>query len=297
MGQTRHSLKQRLETVLTAEVSSRSLGLLRIFAALSIWVEFASPWVAHRMDDYVGTWLLAWGVLIPIWLVIFGFKTRAAATIVALSFAGLHLYYGIHVGIEKLVYPVQQFQVAVLLAVTPCGRSLSVDRALEVRRARREHRAAAPETVQWWWLELFILQAASVYLWQAIDGCDPAWLDGTKLEIYIMQWYGTADIFELHPRFHDLVVGLAWTATVLEFVIAFGLVIRRTRPYVMWIAALFVFVHMLAFSHNYATSYMYLLMLTLLIACVPPAWIHQLVSLQAKPTRGESDHGNQPARI
>jgi hypothetical protein len=287
--------QQRLEAVLTAEVSSRSLGLLRIFAALSIWVEFASPWVAHRMDDYVGTWLLAWGVLIPIWFVIFGFKTRFAAAIVAMSFAGLHLYYGIHVGIEKLVYPVQEFQVAVLLAVTPCGRSLSVDRALEVRRARREHRSPAPETVPWWWLELFILQTASIYLWQGIQGCDPAWLDGTTLELYIMQWYGTADIFELHPHFHDFVVGLAWTATALEFVIAFGLVIRRARPYVMWIAALLVFVHMLAFSHTYVNSYLYLMMMTLLISCVPPAWIHELVSLQS--ARGEDDHGNQPARI
>jgi hypothetical protein len=297
MGQAQHSWQQRLEAVLTAEVSSRSLGLLRIFAALSIWVEFASPWVIHRMDDYIGTGVFSWGVLIPIWFVIFGFKTRWAATIVALSFAALHLYYGLHVGVEKLVYPVQEFQVAVLLAVTPCGRSLSVDRALEVRRARREQRPAAPETVPWWLLELFILQTATIYFWAAIQGCDATWLDGTTLELYIMQWYGNAEIFVLHPNFHDFVVGLAWTATVLEFVIAFGLLIRPARPYIVWIAALFVFVHMLAFSHNYANSYFYLLMLTVLIACVPPAWIHELVSLQAARPRGEDDHGNQPARI
>jgi hypothetical protein len=297
MRASEHSWLKRLEAVLTTEVSSRSLGLLRIFAALSIWVEFASPWVAHRMDDYLGTLLCSWGVLFPIWLVIFGYKTRWAASIVALSFAGLHLYYGIHVGVEKLVYPVQEFQVAVLLAVTPCGRSLSVDRALEVRRAKREGRAPAPETVPWWMLELFILQTASVYLWQAIDGTEAAWLDGTTLELYIMQWYGSADIFELHPRFHDFVVGLSWATTAIAFVLAFGLLIRPLRPYLMWVAALFVFAHMLAFAHNYANSYLYLMMLTLLIACVPPAWIHQLVSYQSPSSaRGEDDHGNQPAR-
>jgi hypothetical protein len=172
----------KLATTLNEEVSSRSLALLRIFGALSIWVEFTSPWVAHRMDDMLGTVLLAWLVLASAWLVVFGLWTRAAAIAMAVGFGVLHLYYGVHLEIEKLIYPVREFQLAVLLAVVPCNRSLSVDRVLERRRAARAKRAPAPETIPWWTLELFVLQQCTVFLWFGVDGCRPEWLDGSVLE-------------------------------------------------------------------------------------------------------------------
>ncbi|PRP90655.1 hypothetical protein ENSA5_62730 [Enhygromyxa salina] len=268
-----------LESFAATEVSSRSLGLLRIFAALTIWVEFASPWVAHRMDDSAGTMLLAWVVLVAAWFVVFGFKTRWATAIMALAFAGLHLYYGVALGNAKLAAPVQEFQITVLLALTPCGRSLSVDRALAVRRAKRDGCGPPPERICWWQLELFIVQTATIYLWLGYEGCDPRWLSGELLERQILQWYGS-DMFVVHPGFHRFAVVAAWTATIVEFGLVVGLLVRRLRPYAMWVALAFLFVHMLVFSTSYLGSYVFLMMMTMLIACLSPQRIHDLISLQ-----------------
>lgn len=270
-------------SVLGQDVSSRSLGLLRVFAALSIWVEFASPWVMHRMDDLFGTWALALLVLVPAWFVIFGLGTRVAAIIMASAFAGLHLYYGVHLGIEKLIYPVREFQVAVLLALTPCNRSLSVDRILALRRARREQRPTPPERVPWWVVELFILQLATTFLWWGIDGLTPEWRDGSALEVEFLRLYGSADTFVAHPSFHAIMLGVAWATTILNFVLALGLLIRPLRRYLVWVAFAYLFVAMLALSRTYANSYEYLIMMTLLIACLPPTWVHELTTHQLGP--------------
>lgn len=278
------SLSARLDARLNVEVSSRSLGLLRIFAALTIFVHFASPWVAHRMDHEPGAMLLAWGVLGSAWFVVFGFKTRWATALMALCFTTLHLYYGVHLDMPHVVEPigdtVQELQVAVLLALTPCGRSLSVDRALAVKRARANSEPPPPERIKWWQLELFVIQLVAVYLWTGVAGLESSWLDGTFLELYLMQFYGSADTYVAHPGFHTIVVGVAWALTIVEFIIVVGLTMRRTRPYVVWLAVAFVLAHTLAFSHKWVIGHSYLMMLAVLIACLPPSWIHELVSRQ-----------------
>lgn len=271
---------------LGAEVSSRSLAFVRIFGAMSIYVEFASPWCAHRMDDMLGTLVLAWVVLIGAWFVVFGLWTRISAIAVALSFAILHLYYGVELGIEKLVYPVREFQLAVLLAIVPCARSLSVDRVLAKRRAKRDGTPPPPpERVPWWMLELFVLQQCSVFFWYGVDGCRPEWLDGSEIEMSFVQFYGIADSFVVHPSLSAIIHASAWGLTILNFVLAGGLLIRRARPYLCWVALAYMFAGMTLFSHTYASSYEYLISMTILIACVPPKWLDALVANQAPAKR------------
>lgn len=276
-----------LEAFATAEVSSRTLAMLRVFGTLTIYTEFASPWVTHRIDDSAGTLLLSWGMFIAMNVLILGYKTRIAAVVAASCFAGLHLYYGGVQGMEKLVAPVYEFQFMVLLALTPCGRSLSIDRALAVRRAEAEGREPPSERVFWWQLELFVLLIASVLLWSAIDCSQERWLSGLQLEQDLMRVWSGADLFSYRPNVHAVAVGIAWAVTVACYALAFGLLFRRWRSYLVWPAAVLLLALILAFATTYVTSYYNLIMLATLIACLDPERIHQFITLQGADPQAE----------
>jgi hypothetical protein len=270
----------KLEAFATTEVSSRILGMLRLFGALTIYTEFASPWVSHRMDDYTGMFLLDQGLFAALSVLILGYKTRIAAVAAAVCFAGLHLYYGVELGIEKVAAPVLEFQFLVLLALTPCGRSLSIDRVLAVRRAQAEGREPPPERVPWWQVELFVIAIASVHLWIAIDCSQPEWLSGATIENDLMRLWSGSDLFSYRPHVHTVAVALAWVATISAYLLAFGLLIRRWRPYLMWLGVALHFGVMLTFIATYLQSYYNLVMVATLIACFDPERLHQFISLQ-----------------
>lgn len=278
MSQLGQTARRKLEAFFGAEVSTRSLGMLRILIAATVLFQFTSPWVSHRVDDLAGTLLLTWTMFVSAGFVLFGFKTRLTTATLALSFAIVHLYYGVELGDERFAEPVLAFQVCVVLALTPCGRSLSVDRALEVRAARRDGREPAAERMQWWRLELFVLQTASVYFWATYDSCGPAWLSGEWLEYYFVEFYGRSDTLVLAPWLHSVAVAAAWVLTFFGFALAFGLMIRRARPYLGAVAAILQFVVLLVFSVTYYSSCFTIMMLVVLVACLPPQRTHDFLT-------------------
>lgn len=280
--------RAQLEAFATAEVSSRTLGMLRVFGTLAIYLELASPWVSHRIDDSTGTLLLSQTMFLAASVLIVGYKTRLAAIVTASCFAGLHLYYGVSQGMAQLAAPVHEFQFLVLLALTPCGRSLSVDRALAVRRARGEGREPPSERVPWWQLELFVLLIASVLLWSAIDCSQARWLSGRQIEQELMRLWSGADLFSYRPRVHGVALALAWTAMIACYTLAFGLLIRRWRPYLMWLAVAMLLGSLLTFVNSYLESYHIFMMLVTLIACFDPERIHRFIALQGDPREPEA---------
>jgi hypothetical protein len=162
-----------------------------------------------------------------------GYKTRWSTIAWALSFGMLHLYFGRWLGeVPRMVQPVQAFQCIAVLTIAPSGRSLSIDRALEVRRARAEGRAPRPEKIPHWVLDLIAISIATIYFWAALDKADSAWLHGQRMEMYYIKWYGSSDSLVYTPWAYYACLVLAWATTILEFVLAFGLVFRRTRPWV-----------------------------------------------------------------
>jgi hypothetical protein len=273
MAQVRARVRAKLEAFSLTEISSRPLGLFRIFGTLTIILEFTSTWAPHRLDEIPGSLLLGWIMLISAWFVLVGYKTRWFSASMALAAAGLHLYYGVHMDNYLLYKPVQMFQVTVLLAIAPCGRSLSFDRAIEVRKARAEGREPWPETVPWWMVELFILQIASVYLWAAYNKSDDKWLRGERMERYWVEWYGGSDSLVYSSLVHPIAVFLAWATTILEYVLAFGLLSRRARPYLMWGG---VMLHV-GILFMFSVTYFSLKMLLLLGLCLPPKAVHEFV--------------------
>jgi hypothetical protein len=268
-------LRAMLESFATAEISSRPLGMFRIFAAFILIWQFAGPWVSYQADHFPVAMVTCWVFFVSAFVTMVGFKTRWATTILAISFAILHLYYGVHHEIYKFSKPVQQFQVVVIMALCPCGRSLSIDRALEVRRAAREGREPEPERMPWWLLELFILQIAVVYLWAAEDKTDDKWFRAERMERYWVEWYGTSDSLGHQKLVHPIAVFFAYATTILEFSLAFGLPIRRLRPYLLW-GGILLHLGILA---GLAVTYFSFMMILILLLCMPPQWIHDFVSL------------------
>lgn len=268
-------LRGKFVAFATEEISSRPLGMFRIFAAMIFIYQFAGPFVTYKADYMTGAPLTLCVFFVSAFFMMVGYKTRWSAAIFALSFAVLQLYYGIHEHTYKFYKPVQQFQVAVILALTPCGRSLSIDRALEVRRAAKEGREPEPERMPWWMLELLILQICVVYFWAAENKSDDKWFRGERMERYYLEWYGGSDSFVYSPIVHPVAVFFAWATTILEYVLAIGLLSRRVRPYLLWGG---VMLH-LGILAIFSVTYFSFMMLLILLMCMPPRWIHDFISL------------------
>jgi hypothetical protein len=266
--------RAKLEAFSLAEISSRPLGLFRIFAILTILYQYMPHWIGHNVDGHAGSQVLTWVFVGAGWMALIGYRTRIATAILALAAIGLHLYYGVMHDNYLLYKPVQVFQIIILLALTPCGRSLSLDRAIEVRRARAERRPPAPETMKWWQVELFILQICSVYLWAAENKSDAAWFRGERMERYWVEWFGGSDSLAFRPLIHPIAVFFAWATTILEYALAFGLLSRRLRPYLLWGGVL---LH-LGILYTVSVTYFSSMMILVLGLCLPPKVVHDFVS-------------------
>lgn len=275
MSKIARRARAKLEAFSLTEISSRPLGLFRIFMSVTIICHLTSFWAGGRVDDHALSHALVVVFLLSTWFVLVGYKTRVATAIMALTALVLHMYYGVALDKYVLSKEVQKVQVMVLMALTPCGRSLSVDRAIEVRRARAEQRPPAPETMPWWQLELFILQISAVYLWAAENKSDPAWFRGERMERYWVEWFGGSDSLAFKPLVHPIAVLLAWATTILEYVLAFGLLSRRWRPYLLWGGVL---LH-LGILYSLSVTYFSATMLLILGLCLPPRVVHDFISL------------------
>jgi hypothetical protein len=280
-------VQEKVERFGLEQVSSRSLALVRILTCLDIIFEFASPWVSHRMDDQLEILVLTWIVFLSNWFVLVGYRTRIASVFLLLSFGVLQIYYGQYLGMKHFRQPVQVFQVITVLALAPSGRSLSIDRALEVRRAKREGRAPPPEQISHWVLDVLAVEVAAIYMWAGLDKTDAAWFRGERMEHYYMYWYGGSDSLVYTPHIHDISVVMAWATTILEFTLAFGLLFRRTRYYVVWGG----FVLHIGILFYFAVTYFSMMMMTVLIACIPPQWVHNFISLIGQDSNGPPPPG------
>ena len=279
-------LRRSLESFATAEISSRPLAMLRIFVPLNTMYHHVGSYASFRLDHEPGAMVASWVLWTAAMFLIVGYKTRWAAVFYASAFALLQLHYGLSANWLRLYKPVMEFQLALLLAIAPSGRSLSIDRAIEVNRAEREGRAPEPERMPWWYLEMFVLVICSIYLWAAQDKTDAAWFRGERMERYFVHWYGNSDSFAYKFKYwiHPIAVVSAWATTILEFALAFGLAFRRTRPYLAWGG---IMLHIGILTTLAVTYFSFNMLLVLCFACLPPQWIHDFISIVIEDAPGE----------
>jgi hypothetical protein len=115
---------------------------------------------------------------------------------------------------------------------TPCGRSYSIDRWLAVRKAEREGKPAPEERGNLYGLRLIALQVSAVYFWTALAKSEHVFLSGQRLAQYVMKFYTGSTILDEGAL--GVAFRIAAVLTVfLEFSLAFGLLFKATRRWLV----------------------------------------------------------------
>jgi hypothetical protein len=272
-----------LNQVIFFEGSTRAVGLMRILLALVVWARFAaavSPWNDNMRPDEL---FLACSFFVSSTLMLIGWFSRAStawtgATLFVM-YHGYGLYWEDQPWNEHNVY---MLTVAVcLMALTPCGRSYSMDRYLSVR-AGEELEERGPL----WGTRLLGLLPATSYFWSATDKSSAAFLSGERMEAIFMHNLLGSD-YPSFPGFHELVVLISIGTVVLEFVLPFVLWVYRWQkvfiPLGLMVHALFyVLIPVKTFS---------VLMFVLYIAYLHPESVHRVLGMAGAGDRSRGHPG------
>lgn len=187
------SSSSRLDRLLwlDADGSTRLFGLLRVAFVLIAWSTWSTPFILH-FDMRPLRLLLAGGYYLGTTLLLVGLWTRVSAPLVAAVLVAASLLLG--QGQPDSIWLAGHRQLVVLLAVlvalAPSGRSLSVDRLLALRRG-----GAAPsdERGPLWVLRLAQLCLSLLLLATILGQLSPSWLAGEPFQDQSLgRWVGLA---------------------------------------------------------------------------------------------------------
>ena len=227
-----HAIAARfVDWAVCSEGSSRSSALIRIGLAMLFWSRWAGELLLYMDQSPVGLFL-AVNFFVATVLLFVGYHSRLAAVWTGAVGLTMYYYFGFQLGREPWTHHHAYLLAvaALLIALTPCGRSYSLDRYLSVMRAERTGVAPPAERGNLWGLRLIVVQLSVLYFFAAFDKTSYAFLSGARLEAIFLWYYAGSD----YP------VGLAWPATImslavvaLEYCLAFGLPFRATRRYLL----------------------------------------------------------------
>ena len=246
---------------INSEGSSRSSALIRNGIAMLFWSRWAGELLLYMHQSAIGLVLSA-NFFVATALLFIGYCSRAAAVWAGAVGLAMFYYFGHELGREPWTHHHTYLlaAAALLLALTPCGRSYSVDRYLAVTRAGREGLPAPAERGNVWGLRLIVVQLTVLYFFSAFDKTSYAFLSGARLE-HIFLWYYAGSDYPTLPGFHGLAMVVAFVVVALEYCLAFGLPFRRTRPYLVlpglaFHAVIYVTLPVYTFSATMALLYL-----------------------------------------
>ena len=247
--------------------STRSVGLIRIGLVLLIWARWAGELILCR-DIRLSTILLNSAFFLFTGLMCVGLWTRVSsigtAVIVSILF-NLHESFR-HNHTFLLVMAI------LFIALTPCGRSYSLDRWLALRRALKSGVPPPPEIGNLWGLRLIAIQLSMVYFWTASAKLYWGFLSGVGLELLVYNYYAGYDYASI-PGFSALCFIAAITTVILEFSLAFGLYIPKLRKYLMPAG---IILHILFYVLLPIRTFT-LTMILLYLAFIPAASVHRFI--------------------
>ncbi|QIG50520.1 HTTM domain-containing protein [Nordella sp. HKS 07] len=233
-GNGRHLLARFADWAVSSYGSSRSSALVRVGLALLFWSRWAGELLLYMNQSLPGL-ILSVNFFIATTLLFVGYKSRLAAVWSGLVGFAIYYYFGHALGREPWTHHHAYLLsvAALLIALTPCGRSFSLDRYLAVTRARREGHAPPPEYGNLWGLRLIVLQLSVLYFFSAFDKTSLAFLSGARLE-HIFLWFYAGSDYPGLPGFRHLAMLTAIAVVLLEYALAFGLPFLPTRRYLIW---------------------------------------------------------------
>lgn len=255
--------------------STRALALMRIGIGLVVLAEWGDSLILVRNDRPIA---IAIGVstLVTSITTSAGIVSRLSSLLLAVSCAcALSLLGGnfVHHHTQMMMLA------AALLAVSPCGRSFSVDRWLAARRARLAGTTIPAESGYLWGQYLLRLLVSSVYLWGLQSKANPAFVSGARIEQLYMHFYGTSDL--PGGAFHATAVFISWFTIVTELALGVGLWFPRFHRILIPVGVVF---HLLLYYLLPVYTFS-ALMLLLYLAFVPPETVHRVIDDQVERPR------------
>lgn len=211
--------------------STRSIALMRMAFACLAWTEFGHDTQSHR--GHAPPWL-ALLFFASTFLMFIGFRTRIATA--AAGFAMMVVTVRVPNAMHHHTYLLAI--ATLLLALTPCGGSLSLDRWLALRRAERANEPAPAEHGNLWALRLIGLQMSAVFFWGGYNKLtfgtrhlQTAFLSGERLEQTLVYYYE----LPVHPPgWLSALFAIMGTSVVLfELFAGIGVWIPRVRLWVL----------------------------------------------------------------
>ncbi len=216
-----------------SEGSSRSSALIRIGIALLFWARWGGELLFYMNGSPAGL-LLSVNFFAATSLLFVGYQSRAAAVWAGIVGMSMFYYFGHELGREPWTHHHTYLLAAsaLLLALTPCGRSFSLDRYLAATRAERAGAPLPAERGNLWGLRLIVIQLSTLYFFSALDKTDYAFLSGARLE-HIFLWYYSGSDYPAVAGFQAMAAVTAIGVVLLEYALAFGLPFARTRRYLV----------------------------------------------------------------
>lgn len=232
-------LRDRAVALLDEQGSTRPAAALRVGVVWVLWSRFAAE-LELFMDLRPERLALSISFYASTTLFLLGAWSRLSGLWVGATALTLHLGLGVAQGVE----PYQHHHVvalvygAALIALLPTGGSWSLDRWWAVRRAERAGQPPPAERGPTWARHLLSLHVVSIYAWGTVAKLSPAYLNGDRFTHYLMRLYLGSDLPSF-PGFGALMVALAWSAILIEPMIALGLLWARTRWAALWLGLAF----------------------------------------------------------
>ncbi len=214
---------------LKTEGSSRSSALIRIGLVLIIWARWGNELTlfhASSLFDFIFSGLF----FISTTLMLIGFYSNLTTFTTSIITLTMYYYFGFTLGHEPWTHH-HTYLLAIstfLCSFTPCGKSYSLDRYLEIKKAIKHKFNIPAETGNLFGLRLLSLQLAAVYFWTAFDKSTITWITGQKMEVNFMFQY-TGSSYPDFPGFHLMMVILALAVLILEYALSVGLFFKITR--------------------------------------------------------------------
>lgn len=258
--------------------STRSAALLRIGLVFLIWARFGYVMLPlhdlHLLDALFRVFYFVVTLMMAV-----GYKTRFACAASAVALGVIYHYYGIVLGnaLWSAHHIYVLFVATCFIALTPCGRSYSLDRWLALKKAHASDTKAPREWGNLLGLRLIALQVSMIYFWGAADKLSPAFLNGERLQHFFYAFYPGVD-FAAWPGFAWVCAAAAVGVVLLEITLSFGLHLASTRR---WLLPVGVALH-LSFYLIFPVLTFSLTMILLYLAVVPSDTIdRELYTLHA----------------
>lgn len=287
-AEARLQLFQRFaDWAVSSEGSSRSSALIRIGLALLFWSRWAGELLLYMNQSPVGLFLSA-NFFIATTLLFIGYQSRAAAVWSGAVGLVIYYYFGHELGREPWTHHHTYLLAisAVLIALTPCERSFSLDRYLAVLRAERQGQAPPPERGNLMGLRLIVVQLSILYFFSALDKTNLAFLSGARLE-HIFLWFYVGSDYPDIGGLPVLAMITAITVVILEYALALGLPFRATRRILIWLGLAFHAVIYVTLPVYTFSATMIVLYLAYLDANAVDRVIQRLQGLRPITTTGE----------